>query len=378
MKIIVPVNARLPTEKAHGYQIIKTVEALMEKGADVELVIPRRQNPITESIRDFYHLRTVPKITTVSNVWFFLEKWWPALYFPLQRMWFGLVAFWYVLWSSAEIVFSREITLCFLLVLCGKKNVIFEDHEPKQGWLFLYRYFIKKIPKKIIVAHHLEALYQQCGVLKESYCEIPNAVDVAAFATALRDSGLWHTEFGLPREKPTVLYVGHFYAWKGVHTLIQAAPLINANIVLVGGTDVDQKKIRAYIQEKNIENILVVPFVPHHTVPRLLASADVLILPNTSKEERSAHYTTPIKMFEYMAAGRAIVASRLPSFAPYLYHEQNAILFTPDDYKALAEAVMRILNDKTLQEKIAAQAQREAIQFSWEAREDKILQLVKQ
>ncbi|OHA15161.1 MAG: hypothetical protein A3G52_03465 [Candidatus Taylorbacteria bacterium RIFCSPLOWO2_12_FULL_43_20] len=370
MRILYIANSRLPTEKAHGLQIVKTVEAFIEEEAYVKLIIPRRNNPIQSTISDYYNIVRIPDIVYVKNYFGFLERYFHHPYFIVQRFSFTLAALFLGLLSREDIVYSREITLCFLLALFGKK-VVFEDHEPKKKMRRLYFLFIKVIGKKVIVPPMLGDLYAKNNVDKESYIIAPNGVDVKEIKNI---SGLENDK--IPQTEKIVMYVGHFYRWKGVYTLIDAAPSINARIMLVGGNDADRMDVEEYIRSKGVTNASILPFLPHREVLRLMKTADVLVLPNTADEERSAKYTTPIKLFEYMASGRPIVSSDIPSVSHFLKDGENAILAVPDDHVDFAEKISLLLKDPEKSKIIAERAMTDALNYTWTARAKKILSFV--
>jgi len=376
MKILYIANSRIPTEKAHGFQIVKTVEAIQLKGLSVELLLPDRKNYIKQDIEDYYNIKTKIKVHFIKNYFGWLEKCFHKLYFFLQRISFGLAAFFYALRSSSEVIYSREITICFFLSFF-KKNIVFEDHEPKKRLRWLYRIFIKKINKKVLVANNLEDLYKSLDVDENSYILAPNGVDLEEFDRIKKDDDVWQKEFDFKKEEKIVLYVGHFYKWKGIYTLLDAAKSIKGNVVLIGGIKQDQLKIRDYINNKNLKNVFCHEFIPHSKIIRYIKSADVLALPNTAKEERSANYTTPIKLFEYMASGVPIVASRLKSFATYLKDNENALLCEPDNQQDLAKKINRVLSDQKLQESLSTNALRQVKNYTWEKRAEKIIDFIK-
>jgi glycosyltransferase involved in cell wall biosynthesis len=102
-------------------------------------------------------------------------------------------------------------------------------------------------------------------------------------------------------------------------------------------------------------------------VPPLLASADILVLPNLPSSI-SSRFTSPLKLFEYMAAGRAIVASDLPAIREVLRDGVNAVLVPPGDAEALAAALGRLAQDPALARRIALAAFDDAAQYSWARR----------
>ena len=87
-------------------------------------------------------------------------------------------------------------------------------------------------------------------------------------------------------------------------------------------------------------------------------------------------YTTPIKLFEYMASGAPVVASDLPSFSKYLKDNENSLLFEPDNPKSLAEKVNTLLENHSMGEKLSNKAYSEVHEFTWQKRVEKILNFV--
>ncbi len=375
MRVLYVSNSRMPTEKAHGLQIAKTIESFFKCGAKVVLLIPNRKNHIKESIKEFYDLSVDIEIKRSPDIFSFLQNMSEKIYFPIQRLSFGIYAFLFCLFFKTDVVYSRDITLSFFLSIFGKK-VVYEDHEPKRSFKRIYQFFVKKIPIKVVVASNLVNLYESLGVKKSTYIFAPNGVDIEEFSKISRDKKIWNKKLGLNSEDKIVLYVGHFYRWKGVYTLIDAAKNINSKVVLIGGTDVDNKDIIKYIENSGLKNVFVLPFVKHKEIIKFIKSADVLVLPNTGKEERSQKYTTPVKLFEYMASGVPIVASNVKSFDCYLKDKINAFLFKADNPDDLASGVNCILKDKNIALKIALKASSESIEYDWSKRARKIIQFI--
>ena len=107
------------------------------------------------------------------------------------------------------------------------------------------------------------------------------------------------------------MYVGHLYKWKGVDTMIEAAKRLKGSndllFMFVGGTDQDISQYENIVKEKGITNIVFTGHKSHQAIPQYLKAADFLPLPNAPVSEESEKYTSPIKMFEYMASRRLIL-----------------------------------------------------------------------
>lgn len=376
MDILYIANVRMPTEKAHGLQIAKTVEALIERGVNVKLVLPKRLNMISETIVDYYSLDKPIKIKYITIPFNFVLKVSDSLYFKLERIYFTLIAFFYGI-TKPDSIYSRDITICFLFSLFGK-DVAYEDHEPKNSKKWLYKFFLKAIGKKVIVAKNLADVYKEFGIDERTYRFIPNGVDLEEFDSVEKNEYIWKETFNIDTEKKVALYVGHFYGWKGIYTFIDAAPYLkNTETVLMGGTELDRAAVRDYIDGRGVENVHVHGHIPHHNIVEFIKSADVLILPNTAQEERSSKYTTPIKLFEYMASRVPIVASRVESFKNYLKNNINAVMFEPDNAKDLASKIGDLLNNHELMKNISSAAYQGVSNYSWQRRAEKIINFIK-
>jgi glycosyltransferase involved in cell wall biosynthesis len=109
-------------------------------------------------------------------------------------------------------------------------------------------------------------------------------------------------------------------------------------------------------------------------VPEHLRNADILVLPNPASAI-SNHATSPLKLFEYMAAGKPIVASNLPSIGEVLTHEVNALLVAPGDAEALAGAIGNLVADADLRARLGAAARRDVAEYSWDRRAERLERL---
>jgi len=184
-------------------------------------------------------------------------------------------------------------------------------------------------------------------------------------------------QLNLSLTKKIVMYTGHFYEWKGVEVLIQAASQLDADteVYLIGGKEADIQRIIQSHGGLSGKNIKMIPFQPPALVPTYQQAADVLVVPNVSASEDSSYYTSPLKLFQYMAAGRPIVASDLPSLRTVLNRE-NAYLVSPDDPHALAQGIQAALSDPLEAARKTQRAQDEVKQYTWQKRAERILKFV--
>jgi len=133
---------------------------------------------------------------------------------------------------------------------------------------------------------------------------------------------------GIPLDKKIICYAGHLYDWKGADILAKSMHYLPSSYIayLVGGTEEDVTRFREFTARENLANVVMVGHVAPTMIPGYLAASDVVVLPNVG--EGLSRYTSPLKLFEYMAAKRPIVASDLPAIREIL-NEETAVLVAP-------------------------------------------------
>ncbi len=353
--------SRIPTEKAHGIQIMKTCEALFKEGADIELVVPNRSTHIKEDAFSYYGVTKFPLsyVPVIDLVWA------GPIGFVLSLLMFAERVVWRPRFWMADIIYSRDAFLLLQFLLLRRK-FIYEAHgKPSR----IARVVARRAFRVVVITDALRKVFEEAGVPKEKIVHAPDAVDIEKFAT-LPEKAEARKLLGLPTDKPIALYTGHLYKRKGAEVFGAAAQLIpEVFCVLVGGTAADKRHFdKKWGQQANM---LVVEHVPPPTIPMYLRSADVLVLPNSGKNEDSSLYTSPMKLFEYMASGTPIVASNVPSLREVL-NEQTAAFVEADNRQTLATGIKEALADPG-SPALALAAQEEAKKYTWSSRAQKIL-----
>ncbi|MDB5266913.1 MAG: hypothetical protein JWN89_728 [Parcubacteria group bacterium] len=366
MKITYIADVRLPTEKAHGIQIMKACEAFVQSGAEVELIIPDRENPITKDPFDYYGVQRIFAIRKISSPSLMrFEKYLGGLAFRLQVLGFlARLVFFKV--PKDRIVYTRSAEVAWLFSHRGYTTV-FEAHlwpETKAG---LYEKLLRKVFLIVGNSRGTEEEFKKRGM---HTLAVPNGVDLQMFDITADKQAL-REKLGLPLGK-IALYTGHLYGWKGVDVVFEAARARqDTDFVFVGGTQKDLEKYRQRVGTEHLSNVLLLGHKEQKVLPEYLKAADVLLLPNVPISIESEKYTSPIKMFEYMASGTPIVASDLPSIREVL-NAENAVLVEPGNAKALLEGIARAFSSS-----VGERAHTDAREYTWIKRAEKILQALK-
>jgi len=178
-----------------------------------------------------------------------------------------------------------------------------------------------------------------------------------------------------PSGRPIVAYAGHLYAWKGVDILLEAlAALPDVDGLIVGGheREPDLARTKALAQQLGVAaRVTFTGLVEPPQVRAWLARANVLVLPNPASAI-SSRFTSPLKLFEYMAAQRPIVASDLPALREVLSPDENAVLVTPGSAPALAAGIQQVIDDPALAGRLALHALETVADFSWDRRAERL------
>jgi glycosyltransferase involved in cell wall biosynthesis len=197
---------------------------------------------------------------------------------------------------------------------------------------------------------------------------LPNGVDADLFRPQAERQQL-RRELGLTGA-PIVAFVGGFQMWHGLDRLVesfchvlQAAP--QARLLLVGDGPA-RPAVERQVAELGLDTaVTITGFVPQAQVPQWLAAADIAVLPYP--ELPGELWFSPLKLYEYMAAGKAIVASRAGQIAEILEDGHSGILVTPGDVAALSQTLLRLIADPALQRRLGRNARQQAVaNHSWE------------
>ena len=178
---------------------------------------------------------------------------------------------------------------------------------------------------------------------------------------------------------PTLLYIGTLADWQGLDVLIKALPKIlerhEVRLQIVGRGRSRQRKLLAkHIRKLGLtEHVLVQPAVPHHEVPALMAGADICVAPLGLNDRNVTQGACPIKVLEYMAAGRPLLASNMPIVRELVREDMDALLFSPNDPEDLARQALALLNDFELSKRLAESASERALtKFTWHESQKKL------
>jgi len=364
MNILYVANMRMPTEKAHGIQIMKACEAFAHAGHEMELVVPNRRSPIKDDPFIYYGIKSPFKITrlfTTDTVG------WGVLGFVFQSALFGIVASVYKGIKKVDVVYGRDEIVLTMIGILTKKKIIWESHDG--AWNIWARYLSRRSSGIVVVTESAIDFYKKHNVPGENILAVSNGIDLDDFSNP-ESKQKARSRLGLPQDEKIALYVGKLDGWKGVDTLLEASVLLSdVKVVIIGGDKGQVEKL-----SKRYPNVIFLGSMPYNALPNNQAAGDVLVVPNTAKDPISVRFTSPLKLIAHMASHSPIVVSDLPSTR--FIADGVALFVKPDDPQALADGIELLSNNMRLSQELANKATEKVPAFSWSKRAERILRFL--
>jgi glycosyltransferase involved in cell wall biosynthesis len=363
-KIAAIAGSTIPSDTANSLQVMKACQALVQIGHDVTLLVPGQRSTSVDLL-EHYGLLTDFPIEWLSSSSRRMFTWNAvrrarALDADLIYSWFPQSAVFGLL-RGLPVVFEMHIQPTGMFgpvwhqsfaVLRGRKRLVSITRALVE--LFERDFNMRFRPDEVVTAPN--------GVDLERFASLPDPV------TARRQSGL--------REAPTVMCTGHLYAGRGAELFLALAEsLPQAHFVWVGGRPEDVGKWK---QRVGSDNVTFTGFIPNRDLPLYQAAADILLMPysrsimGSSGSADSAAVASPMKMFEYMAAGRAIISSDLPVIREVL-NERNAIFCEPDRVEDWRLVIQSLLEEEAHRTGLGNQARLDVQGYTWVARAQHIM-----
>ncbi|CAN5848375.1 hypothetical protein BH18ACI5_BH18ACI5_16660 [soil metagenome] len=385
VRILYFADIRFPLERANGIQTMETCHALAQRGHEVRLVVkPDTHSPARDPF-DFYGLpQSRSLVIERVNA--------PAGAGIMPRVAYLSFAFGRALGKDrAGAIITRDLGVASALLRLPRSMrapLVYESHgyAPDVATALPELVATAKAPSAAKLKR-LAAREAQVWGAAEGYVTITGGLSTELTQTLGPRSRLAVIPDGVrPGETPTpppadriVAYAGHLYAWKGVDVLLRALALLpDTRAIIIGGhkKESDIGRLRALASELSIDGrVTFTGQVAPAEVAAHLSKAAVLVLPNPASAI-STRFTSPLKLFEYMAAGRAIVASDLPAIREVLRDNENAVLVEPGSAGAFASGINRLLEDRALASRLAHAALADVPQYTWGRRAQRIESLL--
>jgi len=359
-KIIYIAEFSLPNMSAYAVHVLKMCDNLCKHGYDVELVLPFVNNSYFFSkIKKDYLLKNKYKIKSIFKSKFRLNF--------LLRILFSIRIFFYLKKLSLNIILSRSIIPSLILAFLNIKNTL-EIHTEVTG--FTYYFFklnkFKKIKKNIKFVVLNSKLINLLDVKESNTIVLCDSVELKDFLNKKNKIN-----------KFTCAYSGSFVQGKGLEIIYQLAKKMpKINFDLYGNVKTLDKNFNFNSKPKNLN---FKGFVSYKKITKILQTYKILLMPYQEKVDvlikgvDVSNYFSPLKLFEYMAAGKVIVASKLKVYSKILKHKRNAILLKPHNINEWIKAINKIFGSSKF-DYLGRNAKKDVKKYSWKERAKKIIQ----
>jgi len=369
LALIAPTN--IPASTANSIQFMKMAQAFARLGHELQIYSPgEKPKQLHEELIDHYGLEASLEIT-----WIFSSL-------SLRRYDYALRAVENAKRWGAELIFTRLPQAAAWSALRGVPTIL-ELHDLPSGRMGprLLNVFLraKKGQRLVLISQALaEAVKARYPLAEkdERMLLAPDAVDLERYAELPRPAEARKT-LNLP-EAFTVGYTGHLYAGRGIGFILDLAEQKqDMRFLLVGGRSEDVNRVEREIDKRELSNLSLTGFIPNAQVPLYQAASDVLLMPYESRVAASsggniAAFLSPMKMFEYLASARPILASDLPVLAEVL-NAGNAVILSMKNLDSWSEKLTELRTDSSLRAKLSKAAFATAKNHRWESRAMNIL-----
>ncbi|MBI3634352.1 MAG: glycosyltransferase family 4 protein [Candidatus Yonathbacteria bacterium] len=375
MKLYYIASARMPHKKAYAIQIAKMCEAFIEEGVDLELIIPKHRG-MNEDIKDYYKLRPPLCVTRLPALDFYASgKWGYFLSSLIFTISYSLYLLFKMLQGKRGIIYTIDMdTFSFVAGVFLHMPCFLETHGGKaKTWV---NQFFFKYVKGVIVINNVikKQIAETIAFPEEKMLVWPNGIDLDLFRGVSKDEA--RNNLALPKDRKIIMYCGRFYGWKGLDVLVDATKEISSDIFvyIVGGT---REEFISVARKTDLpENFMFPGEKPYTEIPLWLSAADALLVLGTKYDTQSYYYTSPMKVFEYLAVRRPIVASRTPAILD-IVSDKEVIFYEPDNSKDLAQKIAIAVNGSDPVVVKVDFAAKRARDFTWQKRAKDILNFIK-
>ncbi|PYT76924.1 MAG: hypothetical protein DMG40_25125 [Acidobacteria bacterium] len=288
----------------------------------------------------------------------------------------------YSLWAVAGLRLAKKCSIP--LVLEVNAPFAYEQQHYRAGVTcpplarWVERMIWRKAHLVIPVSESLDSQLRKASVKAERIHVLPNAVNPHLFHPGL-DGSLVRQRHNLDG-RFVIGFVGTFKRWHGVDVLLSAFRELHRgdpsiHLLLVGDGPLRPQFEKEMQDAGLIEAVTFVGALTHEDVPQYLAAMDVAVAPYPALDN---FYFSPLKLFEYMAAGRPVVASRVGQVAEVVVDGVTGLLFEPGDPADLVRCVARLRNDHALREELGQKASEACSERTWTHNAAKVIGRVEQ
>jgi glycosyltransferase involved in cell wall biosynthesis len=219
----------------------------------------------------------------------------------------------------------------------------------------------------------------QRGVDENKILIVPNGVDPIRFSPSIDGTNI-REKYKISEEEILVTFVGTFGPWHGTEVLAKTIKEVcstNKNIkYMFVGNGANYNLVLDIVNQSGFsDKVIFTGLIPQLETPEYLAASDILVSPQIPNPDGTPFFGSPTKLFEYMAMGKAIVASSLDQMSYLLSNNDTALLTEPASITDLTYAILKLSKDKSLRQKLGANARNVVLEkYTWDKHVEIILE----
>ena len=367
-RILFSYENLLPTEEADAEAIFNTAAALARRGHDAIVSVPAPPDlgpGFEREVLDYYGidapLRVTPMPSFTKNI-------------ALQHIYHAMRLPEHPAFADADFINARNPIVVMRALQFGQRVLM--DHYRPWGDQFpplqpVFRHFMTHPRFLGLVVHSAYSYqsYRRLGVPEAKLRVVHNGFDPSRMDPVLSKHEA-RAILDFPPQMPIVTYAGRMNARKGLDVILElAGRMPEVMFVLVGSTGRGPVEIEAEAKD----NVRVVPWQTSSSISPYLYASDVLTIPPSAAPlQQSGNTVLPLKIFLYLAAGRAIFAGASPDTAEILEHDRNAWLVSAGDITEAEQQLRVLLNDTNRLERLGRAGREQAAELTWDSRATKI------
>lgn len=210
----------------------------------------------------------------------------------------------------------------------------------------------------------------------------PNGVDPERFRPEI-DGAEIRRRYGIGVDDVVCGFIGTFTRWHGVLFLADAIPAVverqpGARFLLMGDGDIRSNVADRLLRSGVSDRCVFTGLIPHHDVPAHLAACDILLSPHLPFEDGTPFFGSPTKLFEYLAMGKAVLASRLGQIGEVIEPGVSGILFEPGDMRDFVEALSALIGSRERRQELGAGARARVVrEYTWQRNVERVLDFLR-
>ena len=371
MKILYISDSTIPKRSANSIHVMKMCNAFSRMGHEVILLSTKRLGSQEKDVQSDFDFYGVEPHFELKKLW--VPQWKHSL------LLYSLRCAIETLKIKPDIVYGRFLLSIWLAAMLGFE-VIYEMHFPvghlRRLGKFSFTSLIKsrRLRHLVVISHALKDMIKN-DVSGEKIIVAHDGADLISVDHKETQTGVLDPH----GNRTKIGYVGHLYPGRGIELILKmATELPDIDFHIIGGREEDIKTRKGEVERNNV---FFHGFVSPSLINIYIRNFDILIMPyqrrvtiSGDKYSDTSQWMSPLKMFEYMASGKPIMASDLPVLREVLNQGKNAILVDPDDTDAWVRAIKHLVNNEELRKRIAQQALIDLKQsYTWERRAQKVL-----